>query len=1262
MRITNNVDGDQISDISVSMRVTDELGLPVAVTSNSSDTSAKFFVRISNLDGIASVDGTGVVQPKTTATIDWLMIPAPGAAGTTPFGKKYLVGATLKYKFQGEVQTLEVDPDVITVKPLPSLTLDYFMTQDVVADDPLTPIIESAEPFTLGVRVKNTGLAKAANLTIDSAQPKIVENNQGLLIGFQLLGSFVDDSPAQNSLLMKFGDIAGGTSKMGRWIMQTTLAGKFTEFGAKFSHADELGGSLTSLMQATNAHILLHDVRVDLPGRDAVRDYLASEPTGVKVFESNGPDSDVTDRSAAASLVVGPSANGVDTYALNFPATPGFAYVRLKDPYNGTRPIGRIIRSDAKIMAPENAWLSKTRNKDTKKWEYYVNFFDVATTGVYSTDFDPPSANDRPPELQFIADHTVEEGKQVSFIVEGSSAAGKPVALSAAPLPAGARFTQQPADPQYPGLARGVFDWTPANGSKGDYVITYTANDGARTAQRTAAITVTAAPVTAGPALPTIVSPLPGAHVGLAKPTFAVMPGTKPDDSTTKLQFELYADAGHTQLLATAMVDKAPFASDAGGTVVPAATNWTVPVDLDMSTKYWWRVRSFNGTLYSPWLYGRFENPVVNDELLPFNLVSPAPGAEVSSVSPGFTWFRTGPKQTGLMGATEYTIQVYKDAALTTIARTGFVMADPMGHEPSDDIASGGIQFGTLTDNTTYYWRVIASADGVRRVSTARAFTVRTGNKTPTTPKTNAPLAGSVLGTNSVALSVANAVDPEGAPLTYIFEIDNVKTFDSAAKRVSGAVAAGSSNTEWIVDGLQENTRYWWRAKASDGKAESDWGTANFFVSAANDAPSVPVLKNPGNGAWTSQLQPTMEIFPARDPEGGAVRYEFELYKDAGLTQRVCGGISSSTGLICPASLQDKSPYWWRARAIDAEGMASAWSATAQFTIQSGPMQLAAPSLITPARRGTVSKELIWEGLDPEREQLVSLYYGTTRGDFVGTPIVEGLRQPRGATGGRYSWNLANPTQNPPPPGAYQLFMVVQDGQSVAKAYAPGSVVVPASTGTSTIKIGGSSVAFEGLSATYGFSQTIEAGKDISYATSGPAYLVSYNYLYNTSGSTSMAAAMIFPYQCSKQQNQVGSRFRVYSEDTAVAGRIVDIPFNSWSFIASNTGDETLRMCEIKVISERKIDATQSEFTVTGRLSNLGPALTGAVATPVPVPGSGLTATGVTAASGTLTFGAIGSMDTGATQATVTVKGRPGAGGIVGILLKGLKWSVQVTR
>lgn len=1259
MRISNNVDGDQISDISVTMRVTDELGLPVAVTSNSNDTNAKFFVRISNLDGIASVDGTGVVQPKTTATIDWLMIPAPGAAGSSPFGKKYLVGATLKYKFQGEVQTLQVDPDVITVKPLPSLTLDYFMTQDVVADDPLTPIIEPAEPFTLGVRVKNTGLAKAANLAIDSAQPKIVENNQGLLIGFQLLGSFVDDSPAQNSLLMKFGDIAGGTSKMGRWIMQTTLAGKFTEFGAKFSHADELGGSLTSIMQVVNAHILLHDVRVDLPGRDAVRDYLALEPTGVKVFESNGPDSDVADRSSAATLVTGPSANGVDTYTLNFPATPGFAYVRLKDPYNGTRPIGRIIRSDAKIMAPENAWLSKTRNKDTKKWEYYVNFFDVATTGVYSTDFDPPSADDRPPELQFIADHTVEEGKQVSFIVEGSSAAGKPVMLSAAPLPAGARFTQQAADPQSPGLARAVFDWTPASGSKGDYLITYTANDGLRTAQRAAKITVTAAPLPAGPAMPTIVSPLPGAHVGMAKPTLTVMPGTKEGDPTTKLQFELYADAGHTQLLATALLDKMKYPQELTGSGAIVATSWTVPLNLDIGAKYWWRVRSTDGTLYSPWVYGRFENPVTNDGLMPFNLVSPAPDTEVPSVMPSFTWYRTGPKSTGTLSPTEYKVEIYSGPALAYLLRTIHVAADPSGSEPSDITVSGSLLTDALANNTTYYWRVVATVNGMTRVTPARAFTVRTANKAPGNPKIVLPLADSVVRTNSPTLSVENAIDLEGAPLTYKFEIDSAKTFDSDDKRVSDKIAQGNGNTEWATGTLKENTRYWWRVKANDGKAESEWVGGDFLVDSVNEAPAVPVLKNPGSGAWVALLQPTLEVLPSRDPEGTAVQYEFELYKDAAMTQRAGGGLSSSTGLMVQAALANNSTYWWRARAIDLEGMASAWSALSQFTVQSGSLQLAAPALVAPARRGTPSKELLWEGLDPEREQLVSLYYGTTRGNFVGTPIFEGRRQPRGTTGGRQVWS-PDPLGAAVPPGVYYIFMVVQDGQSVAKAYAPGSVTVSAPN-PAAITAGTTAGLFEGSASIFSFNQAIEAGKDVSYSASGPAYLGGYD-LATVSKSGSTTLTMIHPYQCHTKQALTYNLFNAYSEDPALAGLIVNAKTGGYVFTASNTGDETLRMCEMKVIAERPIDANQSEFTVTGRLSNLGAPLKSAVATAVALPGGVAQSAGVISASGSLTFGAIDAGSIGSTQATVTVRAKPGTLGITAILLKGMKWSVQVIR
>lgn len=137
MKIHNTTDTGIIENVDVDVKVTDENGTPVEVTDNPNDLTAKFFIRLASKQNISAVDGTGSVNPKTSATINWLIIPAPGSGGLSALGKKYLVGATLRYKFGAEDSTLEVSPDVFTVKPLPLLTLDYFLTRDVIADDPL---------------------------------------------------------------------------------------------------------------------------------------------------------------------------------------------------------------------------------------------------------------------------------------------------------------------------------------------------------------------------------------------------------------------------------------------------------------------------------------------------------------------------------------------------------------------------------------------------------------------------------------------------------------------------------------------------------------------------------------------------------------------------------------------------------------------------------------------------------------------------------------------------------------------------------------------------------------------------------------------------------------------------------------------------------------------------------------------------------------------------------------------------------------------
>ncbi len=302
MRIHNALDHISLENVAVEVFFSDESGRPVAATSDPADSGARFFIRLDTLDGITDVAGAGSVAPSASADIHWLIVPAPGAANGRAAGARYFVGARLSYRIGGEAQVTEVAPDQIVVKPLPELALDYFLPAEVHGDDPFTPAVEPATVFPLGVRVKNNGFGTARALKIDSAQPRIVENAQGLLVGFVIEGSEVQGQPSGPSLLADFGDIAPGSAKMARWWMSCTLSGRFVAFDAAFSHSDELGGELTSLVAGVETHTLVRDVRVDLPGRDAVVDFLARDGDVHRVYESEGADSLVHDHSAAAAL------------------------------------------------------------------------------------------------------------------------------------------------------------------------------------------------------------------------------------------------------------------------------------------------------------------------------------------------------------------------------------------------------------------------------------------------------------------------------------------------------------------------------------------------------------------------------------------------------------------------------------------------------------------------------------------------------------------------------------------------------------------------------------------------------------------------------------------------------------------------------------------------------------------------------------------------------------------------------------------------
>lgn len=469
---------EQLTGVSVTLRFLDSEGATVAASSNPSDPEALFYYRMA--DG-SSVPST--INAAGSAVMEWLIIPSVAAGGEDSRGELYFVGATLKYTTSVGEETVEVVPDYIIVEPLPALTLDYFIPDEVFGDDPMTWPIEPALPFSLGVRVSNGGAGTARALRIDSGQPKIVDNQQDLLVGFRIEGCEVNGEPAEPTLLADFGDIPSETAGVARWVMTSSLRGDFVSFGATFEHADELGGTVTSVMTNIYTHWLLRDVLVDLPGRDAVRDFLAWKDQGnfLWVFESDNVQAQVADQSAGKSLV-----GETDTRTLSGVGGVGFFYVGIPDPFDGTKALKEVVRADGKVLDPANAWLARTWDRNTETWNFMFHLFDANNAGqlAYTVRFvDPAEIND-PPVMAYPGDRILKVGQPFLMAVRASDPDGTTPAITTGPLPAGATFLD---------MTNGVgqFSWNPTANQIGTYTVSFTASDGVYTDTEVSVMTVT---------------------------------------------------------------------------------------------------------------------------------------------------------------------------------------------------------------------------------------------------------------------------------------------------------------------------------------------------------------------------------------------------------------------------------------------------------------------------------------------------------------------------------------------------------------------------------------------------------------------------------------------------------------------------------------------------------------------------------------------------------------------------------------------------
>lgn len=352
-----------------------------------------FAVREPTLSGITAVDGSGVLAGGSSGSVEYLFIPTLDAApaGPTP----YYMGGSLRFVEDGQTVTVPLLAAAITVFPEARLTLDYFQQRDIYSDDPFTPELEPAEPFALGLRIRNTGAGAAHNFRIQSGQPRIIENQKGLAADFRLLGLRVGDEALMPTFDLSLADLQPGQSKVAIWDMVSTLQGKFIDFRASFEHVDALGGQNLSLIEAVNLHELIHVVRDDRTGADTLPDFLvngSADPQNLPdiVYLSDGSTSAVA---LASSPVFDnpPTTNDLQVQlAVTMPA--GFSYLRVTNPGPDFRLVG-VRRSDGKqLRIPENAWTTDRTFPSSilgALREKTLHLFDHDSTGIYTLTFGP---------------------------------------------------------------------------------------------------------------------------------------------------------------------------------------------------------------------------------------------------------------------------------------------------------------------------------------------------------------------------------------------------------------------------------------------------------------------------------------------------------------------------------------------------------------------------------------------------------------------------------------------------------------------------------------------------------------------------------------------------------------------------------------------------------------------------------------------------------------------------------------------------------
>ena len=346
------------------------------------------------------------------------------------------------------------------------------------------------------------------------------------------------------------------------------------------------------------------------------------------------------------------------------------------------------------------------------------------------------------------------------------------------------------------------------------------------------------------PSSPELLSPENGGIV-VIQPTLRFLKSHDAEEDAIAYSVYLY----NTETMIT------PLDSLVGYPGMTDTISWTVSVALDDNAQHWWKVNSFDGYEYNTLTEVRtFLFNISNDEPSPFALISPINESEVVSLHPLFSWHPAADVD-----------------PVDTVSYVLYLDTPDPGVEVFDVGTDTSYQaVADLMDNTSYYWKVIASdLNGGSTENTAgyQSFRVNTENDLPTAFNLLAPENESMV----VDLTPTLAWEPSSDPDDSIFRQKEVRPVGIGPIRTTNSIREitayqvyldiDSLFTETVAievldpeytpsTDLLENMVYYWKVEAVDDLGGTLFSEHySFWTNAINEAPVEFVLLTPGHEA-----------------------------------------------------------------------------------------------------------------------------------------------------------------------------------------------------------------------------------------------------------------------------------------------------------------------------------------------------------------------------------------------------------------------------